>query len=215
MTDQYALAPKAALELIQAAGVDDAAKVIRDHAAAGLLRSYASSQITLDANGTRAQVRGAAVSAETWERMIRSDVHDDVWGGGTVRVQGSNLLGGDPALNVTGITFHAGDIDKLAQHHRPARRQVTVKGTGDELAATAIVEAAVSHDTPLGKSQQTPDLSALNAGALLLTVKQVQAALGISRTTVYKLVGEAKLERPQGETRITSVSVRRYAEITA
>lgn len=49
VTDQYAMTPWQALATIKAAGVNDAAKLIRDHAVAGLMRSYAHLQVTISA----------------------------------------------------------------------------------------------------------------------------------------------------------------------
>ncbi len=61
VTDQYAMTPKQALTVIEAAGVDDAAKLIRDHAAAGLVRSYAQLQVTIAADGGRQELRGGRI----------------------------------------------------------------------------------------------------------------------------------------------------------
>ncbi|KQM62703.1 hypothetical protein ASE75_13835 [Sphingomonas sp. Leaf17] len=212
MTDQYALTPKQAIEVIKAAGVDDAAKLIRDHAAAGLVRSYAQVQVTINTRGERTCVRGGAVASAAWERMICGGVDSDVWGGGTVRLAGSDLVGGTPALHVTGIAFHADDIERLSNQQRPASR---VKAAPKRV---AVEQTRVADEDPADVPSPRPtrqrgalDLSALHSGALLLTVKQTEAALAISHTTVYKLINAGKLERPAGETRITAESVRRYA----
>ncbi|MCI1141923.1 hypothetical protein MOP88_05755 [Sphingomonas sp. WKB10] len=120
MTDQYAMTPKQALAMIEAAGVEDAAKLIRDHAAAGLIRSYAQLQVTIAADGGRHEVRGGKVQSATWERVVAAGADADVWSGGTVRLVGSDLIGGTPAIHVTGVTFHLSDIERLANQQRPS-----------------------------------------------------------------------------------------------
>ncbi len=68
MTDTYAMAPKQALVVIEATGVEDLARLIADHAAAGLVRSYAQVQQTIAATGERSVVRGGRVQPAVWER---------------------------------------------------------------------------------------------------------------------------------------------------
>lgn len=213
LTDQYTIAARQALELIGSAGGADAAKLIRDHAAAGLLRSYALSQVRIDARGGRFQVRGAAVAADVWERIIGEGIDGDVWSGGTVRLPGSDLIGGVPALHITGVSFHRADVDAIVRQQQsslvpaPQQRQsAPLRQTVDELTECA--------STVKAKPQrQAPDLSILQSGALLLTVKQTEAALARGRTWIYARIKEGKLEQPQGDTRITAASVRRCAGI--
>jgi hypothetical protein len=209
--DPYSITPKQALGLIAAAGVEDAAKLIRDYAAAGLVRSYALLQITIDAKGRRHEVRGGRVPPYTWERIIAADVDQDIWSGGTARLSGSDLIGGDPAIHVTAVAFHSDDIMRLADHQHlkpPAKRAVS------PVSPTPGIDADAAPTPKPIKKQQAPDLNALHSGALLLTVNQAMAALAIGRTKVYELINEGTLERPDGGTRVTAGSVRKYAGLS-
>lgn len=61
------------------------------------------------------------------------------------------------------------------------------------------------------RARKAPDLSVLDSGALLLTVRQTEVALARGRTWIYDRIKEGKLEQPEGDTRITAASVRRCA----
>lgn len=219
MTQFYAMTPKQAMDAIAAAGVEDAARLIRDHAAAGLVKSYAQIQVTLDARGERRTVRGAAVAAETWERMIRDGLDGDVWGGGTVRLAGSELIGGIAALHVTGIAFNPADVERLARQQRPTPQPSQPVKHERAPAMVAAIATPTQEPTPgptVACGRKVPDLTALHAGALHLTVAQTKAALSIGHTTLYKLLNAGNLERAPSKagTRITAESVRRYAGLS-
>ncbi len=66
--ENYAMTPKQAIETVQAAGVDDPIKLIRDHAAAGRVRSYAQVQLVIEADGSRTSRLGATIAPEVWDR---------------------------------------------------------------------------------------------------------------------------------------------------
>lgn len=214
MNDDYAMTPRQAIEVVQATGAEDAAKLIGDHAAAGLVRSYAQVQLTIDAAGQRTSRLGARIDAEVWERMIRAGVDGDAWTGGTVRLPGSDLVGGEPAMNITGIAFHPADIHRLALQQRPTpqpsrkAKQQPSPSPADETDAKAPSKR---------KRKAPPDLSPLHSGAIHLTVEQTKAALSIGHTTFYKLLNAGKLERAPSKTgtRIMAASVRRYAGLSA
>lgn len=206
VTDTYAMAPKQALEVIEATGTEDGVRLLADHAAAGLVRSYAQILQSIDAKGQRSVIRGGRVPPDIWERMIGEGVYREAWSGGTVRLIVSDLVGGTPTVHVTGFAFHPADVERLARQQRPTP-QVTPKTRK----ADAQINGAAPPAPEPKRTKRAADLTGLHSGALLLTVKETEAALAISHTTVYKLINAGKLERPEGETRITAASVRRYA----
>lgn len=215
MTKFCALTPKQALEVIGAAGVKDAAKLIRDHAAAGLVKSYADMQLTIDARGKRSSVRGGAVASVVWERIVRDRMDDDVWGGGTVRLAGSDLLGGEPTVHVTGVTFHPEEIKRLAGQQRPVQAAVRLAAVAPEPEGP-VKSPADPLPTKAPSSKRKPNTAAIPDGAMLCSIEQAGEALGLGRTTVNKLINEGKLVRQKlgGASRITVESVRRYAGVT-
>ena len=218
MTDLYAMAPKQAIEVISAAGADDPATLIRDHSAAGLVRSFALRHVTIDAQGNRTLVRGRAIQTQTWDRMIRDGVDGDVWGGGTVRLPGSELIGGEAALHITGVAFHPDDIRRLADQQRPPlqppRKRASTSPVpqvhGDKPTPTVVEQATDA------RSNRRPNAAAIPPGAILCTVNQAKEELGIGHTKVYELLKAGRLTRAEGVagTRITLASVMALAAAT-
>jgi hypothetical protein len=219
VTDLYAMTPKQAIEMISAAGADDPAKLIRDHSAAGLVRSFALRHVTINAQGNRTTERGKAIQAHIWERMIRDGVDGDVWGGGTVRLPGSELVGGEAALHITGVAFHPDDIRRLADQQRPPlppTRKLTSTPPAPQAEAVTQAPVAVEQvkDAP---PKRRPNAAAIPPGAILCTVKQAKEALGIGHTKVYELLKAGRLTRAEGVagTRITVASIKRLAGTSA
>lgn len=215
MTAFQPLVPAKAVELIEAAGIPHAARLLRDHAAAGLVRSYAMLVETIEVSGATTCVRGAALAVELWRRIVNEAADDDVWSGGTVRLGASDLVGGAPGVNITGIGFNGFDLRQLIDQHRGVsskrsmRVNVTVSPQPNEDQASVAPQSA--------NRRKAPDLSPLHSGAFHLTVEQTKAALSIGHTTVYKLLNAGELERAPSKvgTRITAASVRRYAGVGA
>lgn len=202
MTQFHALTPKQAIEAIEAVGVEDAAKLIRDHAAAGLVKTYAQSQVTIAADGQRTTVRDGAVTAELWERMVQEGVDGDTWSGGTVRLPRSSLIGGAPAVHVTGIAFNPAHVQRLAEQQRP-KKPAARRSQSSEFPAP--VEPLASP----APAKRKADPAAIPPGAILCTIKQAGGALGFGRTKVNELMNSGRLERRMvgSSPRITVASV--------
>lgn len=201
--------PRKAIEMVEAAGIPHAKRLIRDQAAAAMVRSYAMKIETIDHTGKSQCYRGYAVTSELWQRIVTEGVDDDVWIGGTVRLAAADFIGGVPAVNITEIGLNEADLRAMIERHggvASAQAAKPVRG---------IAPPIVKHAAPVkpAKVRKTPDLSSLHSGALHLTVEQVKAALSIGHTSFYKLLNAGDLERAPSKagTRITTASVRRYA----
>lgn len=212
MTQFRSVAPLRAIAIIEAAGIPNARRIIPDHAAAGLVKSYAAVLETIESGGAPARTLGGTIPGHVWKRIIGEGAADDVWTGGTVRLAGSGLIGGNPAVNATAITFHGGDLQRMADRYRdhpePARAKAPPPPEKDPL------HRAEEPEPPRTKQQKKPNPDAIPPGALLATIQQAQDALGISsRTTIYNLIRDGRLKRAENVagTRITVASIRAYA----
>ena len=212
MTAFHPLVPSKAIEMIEAAGISHAQRLIRDHAAAGLVKSYAMMVETTEASGKPTCVRGAAVPVELWRRIVAERADEDVWTGGTVRLAPGELVGGAPAVSITGIGFNGSDLQRLIDQHRgvPSKRPARAKVTASP---SPFIDDQPGIAPEPDRQRKAPDLTALQAGALHLTVAETKAALSIGHTTFYKLLNAGDLERAPSKagTRVTTASVRRYA----
>ncbi|MEH3103698.1 MAG: hypothetical protein PGN12_07305 [Sphingomonas phyllosphaerae] len=127
-----------------------------------------------------------------------------------MRLTGADLIGGKPAVSITGIGFNDKDLQRLIEHQQ---------GGAPKPAAKKAPVATVEHvdvPQPFTTPKRRPDPSAIPDGAFLATVKQVEAALGFGRTKVNELMNQGRLERVaiDGGVRITVASVMALAGAT-
>lgn len=203
--------PRLAIDLVQSAQLGEAGRVLVDFAAAGLVKGYARLIETVDARGTRTEVRDSRIPRNLWRRIVDEGRVEDAWTAGSVRLAGSDLVGGAPAVTVTGIRFDDVSLQAtIAQHNlsagvgRVRRTPVTSVAATDavltEPPPTAVAPASLSRASPI----------AIPEGSVTVTIKQAMAALGLGRTTVDKLCGIGRLTRVKvgGRALITVDSIR-------
>ncbi|KQS03485.1 hypothetical protein ASG11_03755 [Sphingomonas sp. Leaf357] len=206
MTAVVPISPIKAVELVESAGILYARRVISDNAAAGLVKSYARVIETEPVAGGRDRVLGAAVPVDLWQRIIREGVVEDVWTGGTVRLPAADLIGGAPAVRITGIGFAAKHLHQTIEHHRG---QVSTKPKAKtSVGQPVLCEIAASADAPAKARQSDP--AAIPHGALTVTVNQAMAALGLGRTKINDMMIKGTLVRVKNDTRTltTTESIR-------
>lgn len=205
-----------AIETLEAAGVPDPRRLLADYAAAGLVRSYAMVIQTIEVDGSKLpSVLGCAVPTDLWQRVISEGAAADVWTGGTVRLRPAGLVGGAPAVHITGIGFHEGDLDRLIDHHRghTARAERLA-----QRAPRSAADEVVPEQEPAGpKRHRKPDPAAIPPGAIFATVAQAEAALGFGRTKINEMMNDGRLVRHKidGATRITVASLQALVGIRA
>lgn len=207
MTAFHPVPPAKAIQRVEAAGISNAAQLIRDFTAAGLVKSYALVLETIEPAGSRTCVRGGTIPAGLWQRVVNDGVEDSAWIGGTVRLAGADLIGGKPAVFITGIGFNDKDLQRLIEHQQGGVPKPAAKKTSVPIVES--VGALQSTTSP----KRRPDPGAIPDGALLATVKQAEAALGFGRTKVNELMNQGRLERIviDGGVRITVESVKALA----
>lgn len=189
------ITPRKAVELVEAAGIEHARRIVADFAAAGLVKSYALVIERIEPGGASAIVRGATISPELWQRIVSNDAD---WSSGTVRLAGSDLVGGEPAAIITGITFKPDSIDWLIDHNagvpRVRRRQQQV-GAAPSVTACSAPPTAAPDSKPEPPGRPHPNSGAIPSGALFATIDQAMKALGVSRGTINNLINNGKLAR--------------------
>ena len=191
-----------AIAMLEAAGVPDARRVLADYAAAALVRSYALVINTLEVEGPRNIARGAAVPSELWQRIVREGATHDVWTGGTVRLEPGDLVGGAPAVDITGIGFHQGDLDRLVDHH--GARAVTSHRTAS--ASQSPAEAPIADQA---QPQRKPPVPPIPPGAKYASVAQAMDTLRFGRTKINEMMNDGRLVKHKidGATRIEVASI--------
>lgn len=204
MTAFQPLSASAAIGLVEAAGIQDARQMIADFAAAGLLKTYALAIETVEEGGRRSAIRGSAIPAELWHRIVDEGRLDDAWRGGMVR-----LMTGQPQVAITGISFSEKHVERLIEQHRPAMATAS---------PALVAEATVRDQAPLQplaeKTRREPVPESIPATAELVTVDQAMAALALGRTKVNELMNAGQLQRIKlgRRTLITVTSLRSIIE---
>ena len=192
---------------------DDARRLLADYAAAGLVRSYALVIETTEVDRRKAIVRGAAVPVDLWQRVVREGATPDVWTGGTVRLQADDLIGGAPGVDVTGIGFHKGDLDRLVDHH--GGRASGAKHHVEVTPETPTTGPGFGEQVRTGARRRKPNPAAIPPGAIFATVAQTEAALGFGRTKINEMMNDGRLVKHKidGATRIEVASIMALAGV--
>ena len=208
MTAFYPITPMKAVEFVEAAGVPFGKRVIADHAAAGLIKSYALAIETVGVDGRENCVRGAAVPPDLWQRIMREGMVEDVWTGGTVRLMAAEFIGGAPEVRITGIGFSEKYLQRLVNHHRgtPAKAKRLRPATSPSQ-EDGHAEATVA---TRGRKAEVPPIA---PGAVVAPVNQAMATLNMGRTKITELMNDGTLERmaPGRPVRIKTASIWSYA----
>lgn len=216
MTAFVPIPAREAAEMVEAAGIPDARRVLIDSAAAGLVKAYALAIETFDTKGECATVNRALIPRSLLRRMASASEVDNIWSGAAIRLPGSELIGGTPTVHVTGVGFGQPSLQALIADHgrRPAvasasnaKAPPTDDARPDEPMPVDAKIEPIPSSQPVRKG---PNPAAIPVGAITVTVKVAMAATGLGRTTIDKLMGEGRLERVKvgGRTLITVASIR-------
>ena len=92
-------------------------KLLADHAAAGLIKTYALMREIRPAGGPTKTVRDSQIPQEEWGRIVASDNIVTAFNGGTVQLEGSKLPGGLPTIRITGISFSEASLTKILDRY--------------------------------------------------------------------------------------------------
>lgn len=206
-----------ALSLLEAAGVPDARRLLTDYAAAGLIRSYALIIETVDAGGPKPPDRGCAIAPDLWKRIVREGATPDVWTGGTVRLDASDFKGGLPAVSITGVGFHEGDLDRIVKHHGGHASSVKRRTAAASEAPTEPVTEDGGVDEPVPRKSTKPATPPIPPGAIFASVAQAGAVLNFKRTKINELMNDGRLawRKIDGATKIEVASIMALAGIEA
>lgn len=117
MSAHRPILPAKAIELVDAAGLQDPQVLLADFAAAGLIRTYALVRETASADAPIETVRDAQIPSEAWQRIVTEKKVVDAFNGGTVRLQGSGLRGGLPSVQITGVSFSEVSLAKVLDRY--------------------------------------------------------------------------------------------------
>lgn len=176
--------------------------VLIDFAQAGVVKGYARLVETVDANGTRHEVRDGRIDRELWRRIVEEGKARDVATTGTVRLESSGRSGGAPAVSIIGIRFDERSVNATLSHHASDTE-------GPRIAPQAASTAERAGALPQSECSPRPTL---DADAMAISVAQAATALGVCRSTVYNMIdrGDLVAKKIGARTLITTESIRAF-----
>jgi len=203
--------PADAIELVEAAGLQDGCNLLADFAAAGLIKSYALARETTSHGSERNTLRDAQIPSDLWQRVIAAEKVEDAVNRGSVHLAGSHEFGGLPAVQITGISFSEGSLQKVIDRY--------CKGPSNSVNVAAPIEPSDSADGNTLQSESSGRNTKVAAaadpikpGAEFATIPQVMEVANIGRTKVYNLIEDQILVRRKmgRKALITMASLRKY-----
>ncbi|MEE4540155.1 MAG: hypothetical protein V2J51_16890 [Erythrobacter sp.] len=200
--------PARAVDLVEARNLDAAKSLLADFAAAGLIKTYALVREIRPAEGPIEIFRDSQIPSDEWDRIVASGKISAAFNGGTVRLEGSALRGGAPAILITGISFSEASLIKVLDRYCAAPPIGAAKKTVNpgRKAEEAASSSSCQNDKLKGKV-----VPPIRPGDLTASIAQTMQATGLGRTKVDELMQERVLVRRKvgSRTLITVESIER------
>ncbi len=216
MSAHTPLLPSKAIKLVEAAGLAEAQSILADYAAAGLIKTYALARVTIQTGQTAQTVRDAAIPAKIWQRIISDSKTVEALNGGTVRLAGSDLIGGEPDVQITGIRFSGVSLDNVLGRYCSKPKPIARSKVRETSTPTPTQQPKLDNGSKAGLEITPPKKlpPPIRAGDLLASVDQAMQALNIKRTKTNQLMTDGILVRKKigGCTRITVESINRLLD---
>lgn len=203
--------PARAIDLVEARNLEAAKSLLADFAAAGLIKTYALVREIRPAEGPIEVYRDSQIPSDEWDRIVASGKIGAAFNGGTVRLEGSALKGGAPAILITGISFSEASLIKVLDRYCAA---APIGAAKNSVAADSKAEDAPS-SSPCQKGKSNGKaVPPIRPGDLTASIAQAMQATGLKRTKVDKLMREGVLVRQKVGRRalITVESIERLVD---
>lgn len=209
MSEHLPILPEKAIEVTEAAGLQNAKAILADFAAVGLIKTYALVRETETMGGSVETVRDALVPAGVWQRIVAEKKVSDALNGGTIRLQGSHLRGGAPSVQITGVSFSETSLVKVLERYcRTSKRSSFSKSTPTPSLPPARGSAPVANVCK-AKKVAPP----IRPGDLFASIAQTMQVTGLGRTTIDKLIKQGILVKKEvgRRTLVTVESIERFS----
>lgn len=201
MSAHQPILPIHAIELVQAKNLGSPEVLLADFAAAGLIKTYALVREIRPEGEPSVVLRDSQIPAEEWKRIVMSGSVQMAMNGGTVRLEGTPFKGGQPSVQITGISFSPTSLVKVLDRYCAGSTVNTMAVESRPKAQTDAREDGVT------RASRAPAVKPILPGDLTASVAQVMAATGLGRTKVNQLMSEGTLKRSKvGKRTLISVN---------
>ena len=169
---------------------------------AGPVRAYAAVIETLSAEGGRTEVRDGRIPPMLWRRIVAEGKLQQVLASGSVRLDGDGLVGGRPAVMITGVRFNEANVRHVANQHGPTPPP----------AAFPIHKATAKPSAKAAKPRPTPSPNVADAPPLIVEPDPVTTASTEAKRDEVATGKKEKVRRGLPDDAIT-VSIAEACEI--
>ncbi len=217
MSEHKPIPPAKAIEATEAAGLPNAKAILADYAAAGLIKTYALVRQTASVSGKLETVRDAQIPNEVWQRIVAENKVCDALNGGTIRLQGSHLRGGELFVQITGISFSEASLAKVLERYcRTSRHSSAPSSKPSPTPPSSLLpdnDPSPIADDCKSKKVHPP----IKPGDLLASIAQTTRVTGLGRTKVNGLMNDGTLVKKKvgRRTLITVESIERFSGVQA
>ena len=204
---------------------------------AGPVRAYAAVIETLSAGGGRTEVRDGRIPPMLWRRIVAEGKLQQVLASGSVRLDGDGLVGGRPAVMITGVRFNEANVRHVANQHGPtpppvaafpvaASAKPSVKAAAPKPTPSPIVADAPPLITMLVPAAPAPTEAkrgpvrsdkkenirrGLPDDAITVSIAEACEILGVGRTKLNELMkSDLQIKRIGRSVKIIAQSIRDY-----
>lgn len=206
MSAHQPILPIHAIELVQAKNLGSPELLLADFAAAGLIKTYALVREIRPEGEPSVVLRDSQIPAEEWERIVMSGSVQTAMNGGTVRLEGTPFKGGQPSVQITGISFSATSLVKVLERYCAASPVSTIGEKSGPQAHTGASEDSVA------RVSRARAVKPIMPGDLTVSINQVMATTGLGRTKINQLIKKKVLEHTKVDRR-TLISVKSVEDL--
>ncbi len=216
------ISPAATRQILKGISQVDEGLFLSAFVEAGRVRAYADVIETLTYKGGQTEVHDSRIPPILWRRIVAEGKLGEVLASSSTRLDGDGLLGGRPAVKITGVRFNADNVRRVASQHAasaPVTQPVApVKKKAGKPAAVDDAPKPVTDAPPLIEivtpnppPQQTVTRMGLPADVVCVSVPEACSILGISRSKLYKLFDDGSLEKVKvgGRTQVKTDGIRK------
>ena len=234
------ISPSAARQILTGISEADAGEFLSAFVEAGRVRAYAEVIETLPLDGGRSQTIDARIPALLWRRLVAEGHLPTALMMASVKLKGDGLVGGAPAVNITGIRFNPDNVHKVAAQHGPTPPGPSAPGSMPPVSpvaptpagpgsarTTAKAKAAQPAEAPLIKMMEEAPPAAKAAkpatptkvrrglpdDAVTVTIAEACEILGVSRTKLNELMKtDLEVKRIGRSVKIKAPSIRAFMD---
>lgn len=222
------ISPAAARQLLHGVSDADAGEFLSAFVEAGRIKAYADVVETLPAVGD--PKLGGRIPTALWRRIVAEGKLVQALTLASVKLDGDGLVGGKPAVMITGIRFNADDVKRVATQHGPTPPEPTVpaivvtpivsakrsaKPVAPPPSKPPLIEIMETAAPPVLKPAKAPAPAkvrhGLPADAVTVTIKEACDILGVGRTKLNELMKtDLEVKRIGRSVKIKAESIRAF-----